>query len=262
MLDPRHPLRYRLSRSIRQMGRSIGNALHANSFSIQRRTEPLPVVIKELRTPVCRKLMNVPDSLFENKKTNLALALNALNGILIKPGERFSFWWLVGSPSKERGFKEGLVIQQGRADKGWGGGLCQLSNMIHFLALHSDLSVVERHRHSFDLFPDDHRTIPFGTGATVSFNYKDLRLQNPTKRIFQFLFELDEKYLLGKLLCSEMPEHEYVVVERDQRFIQENELYWRENKIMRRVQNAKGESLGLELLFQNRCECRYVPAEE
>jgi vancomycin resistance protein VanW len=189
------------------------------------------------------------------------IALQSLNGIQIQPGETFSFWWLVGSPTAKRGYQKGLVIQQGRAEKGWGGGLCQLSNMIHYLALHSDLEIVERHRHSFDLFPDDNRIIPFGTGATVSFNYKDLQIHNPTDWTYQMLFEMDDKRLAGGLLCSELPDRRYVVLERGQGFKQVNGVYWRENTVIRIINDLKLGLVGEEVLFRNKCECRYNPRE-
>ena len=49
-----------------------------------------------------------------------------------------------------------------------GGGLCQLANLLYWMALHTPLAVVERHHHSFDPFPDENRTLPSGRAA-VSF---------------------------------------------------------------------------------------------
>ena len=51
--------------------------------------------------------------LHENKIANLKIATENVNGILIKPVETFSFWKLVGNPTKKRGFVEGLLISQG-----------------------------------------------------------------------------------------------------------------------------------------------------
>ncbi|WP_368659100.1 VanW family protein [Budvicia aquatica] len=58
-------------------------------------------------------------------------------------------------PSRERGFVEGMELSFGEARSGIGGGICQLSNLIHWMAMHSPLVVIERANHSFDPFPDE-----------------------------------------------------------------------------------------------------------
>ena len=56
------------------------------------------------------------------------------------------------------------MISSGGFRSGVGGGLCQLANMVHWLLLNSPLTVTELHHHSDALFPDERRTVPFGTG--------------------------------------------------------------------------------------------------
>src|SRR5437868_1673773 len=107
-----------------------------------------------------RKLGDVDTQLQRNKITNLRLAAARLNQIVIAPGETFSFWYLIGEPSARRGFVEGLLIHSGRMAHGVGGGLCQLSNLVYWLALHTPLTVSERHHHQFDAFPDSGRVLP------------------------------------------------------------------------------------------------------
>ncbi len=261
MFGPQHPLRYQLSKNFRQTRRTLSNFIHASSFSTRRLEKPLGVEVLRSRSPFFRDLPQVPRRLFENKRVNLSRALDGLNGILIRPGEVFSFWWLVGAPDVKRGFLEGLVIRQGRAETGFGGGLCQLSNMIHYLVLHSDVKVMERHRHSFDLFPDDARTVPFGIGATVSYNYKDLRFLNKSAATYQLIFELDETHLSGRLLCDREPEKRYCLKERDCRVTCTEGVYWRENEVYREVADERDKTVVEEVLFRNRCECRYIPRE-
>ena len=92
---------------------------------------------------------------------NLSLAAPLVNGILIRPGETFSFWCLVGRTSARRGFREGLTISSGETSKGIGGGMCQFTNLIHWMVLHSELTITEWHHHDgVDLFPDFGRVIP------------------------------------------------------------------------------------------------------
>ena len=75
----------------------------------------------------------------------------------------------------------GMVLHNGGFKPGVGGGLCQLSNLIYWMTLHTPLTVVERWRHSYDVFPDAERTQPFGSGATVAYNHIDLQIRNGIK---------------------------------------------------------------------------------
>ena len=121
----------------------------------------------------------------ENKRTNLELAIKHINNIIIKPEETLSTWKLVGRPTKQKGYLEGTVLKQGKIDKDTGGGLCQLGNLLFWIFAHSPLTITERYRHGFDVFPDINRNIPFGAGATLSYNYIDLQVKNETKITFQ-----------------------------------------------------------------------------
>ena len=116
-----------------------------------------------------------------NKAINLQLAAPKVSGIIINPGETFSFWKLVGNPSKRRGYQMGLTIVNGNTSKGIGGGMCQFTNLIHWMTLHTELDIIEHHHHDeYDLFPDFGRKVPFGTGTSIYYNYLDYRIQNNT----------------------------------------------------------------------------------
>lgn len=102
-----------------------------------------------------------------NQVINLKIAVDSLNGILIKSGEYFSLCRLVAKPPKRRGFMNGMELSFGVARSGIGGEISQISNLIHWLVLHSELQLVERANHSFDPFADDGQVLPFGSGAAV-----------------------------------------------------------------------------------------------
>jgi vancomycin resistance protein YoaR len=71
---------------------------------------------------------------------------------------------------------------------------------------------------AFDPFPDENRTLPFGSGAGVFYNYIDLRFSNPTEQTFQFRVWLTEDHLKGAVYTDPEPEHSYHVFERNHRF--------------------------------------------
>jgi vancomycin resistance protein VanW len=140
-----------------------------------------------------------------------------------------------------------------------GGGLCQLANLIHWMTLHSPLDVVERHHHSVDPFPDDRRARPFGTGASVFYNYVDLRVRNPTAQPFQFEIWMTDRELRGRLRTTEPLPVSYHLVEVGHRFECAPEGVVRCNEIWRRrVDRRSGRQLDEECLMRNRSRVAYA----
>lgn len=140
----------------------------------------------------------------ENKKHNLALAIRELQDVQVGPEEIFSFWHLVGQPTKRRGFVPGRNLVGGRLEVSIGGGLCQLSGMTYLLALSSGLWVLERHAHSVDIYTEQTRFAPLGADATVAYGYKDLRFRNIRPFPLSLRFALGEDTLTGSV-CAPLP---------------------------------------------------------
>lgn len=124
----------------------------------RRQTERLPCVQFSHATPLYRHLRGEDQILQENKVVNLRLAAARLDGVVLYPGETFSYWRLIGKPTRRKGYRDGMVLFLGRIGSDVGGGLCQMSNLIFWMTLHTPLTVVERYRHSYDVFPDCGRT--------------------------------------------------------------------------------------------------------
>ena len=253
--------RYHLSFAVRKTWRRLQNSLQKERFARERSEQSLPNLILEHRLPIYRKLPGVVPDLFSNKKINLSLAIAEIDGILIQPGKTFSLWQLVGPPTAERGYREGLILQGGKPGRGVGGGLCQLANALFWLVLHSDLQVLERHHHSLDLFPDDHRQVPFGTGATIVYNFKDLRFFNPGTGVYQFRFELNERELKARLFSNLEASHRYRIREADHAFLPQPDGLFRRNTIVRERRSLDGRVLGEEILFENLAKCSYTLQE-
>ena len=172
----------------------------------------------------------------ENKATNLRIAVANIDGLVLQPGETFSLWRLVGRPTASKGYLAGLVLDEGTTSSGIGGGLCQLSNLLFWLFAHSDLKIIERHRHLFDVFPDVGRVVPFGAGATIAYNYVDLRARNDSPATYALDLAVDDTHLTGSLRRSRPDDRVFQVVERDHRFDQQPwGGYSRHNQIVRQV---------------------------
>ena len=223
-------------------------------------SERLPFLVFQHRSTLLRRLRNVDMQLQYNKIVNLQLATRPLDGILIRPGESFSIWYLVGRPTAQRGYKEGLILADGQITSGTGGGLCQLGNLLYWIALHSPLTVVERWRHSYDVFPDVNRTIPFGCGATLSYNYVDLILRNDTEHTFQIALWLDDEYLHGALYSDKDAQEQYEIIESEHAFLlQWWGAYVRHNRIDRIVTGIATGQTRKEFITKNDAFMMYEP---
>ncbi len=208
---------------------------------------------------ILRPLKDVDMYLQENKRTNLKMALSKINGTVLHPGETFSLWKQVGRPSKRKGYLEGLVLNQGKIDKGIGGGLCQLGNLLFWIAAHSPLDIVERYRHGYDVFPDVNRKVPFGAGATLSYNYIDLQIKNNTSNHFQLQLWLDSEYLNGELFSEQPISETYEIEERNHQIKQQ---FWggysRHNQIVK-IKKEKDGATRESLLVENHAIMMYNP---
>lgn len=216
--------------------------------------------VYEHRTPLVRRLKNLDMWLQQNKVTNLGIAAQRLNGIIVRPQETFSYWKLIGKPSRSKGYKPGLVLDGGRMTAGVGGGLCQLSNLIYWMTLHTPLTVTERYRHSYDVFPDSDRTQPFGSGATCVYNYRDLQILNQTCMAFQLLVYLTPTHLAGEWRCDTAPGTRYEVYEKNHCIKPYYPGgYLRCNEIYRRVYGSDGSVAGDEFIVRNEALMLYPP---
>ena len=226
----------------------------------ERCAERLPCVYMTHATPLMRQLRGEEMEWQRNKVTNLKLAVAQLDGLVLHPGETFSYWKLIGKPSRRKGYKEGMVLFLGRIGGDIGGGLCQLSNQIFWMTLYTPLTVVERYRHSHDVFPDANRTQPFGSGATCAYPHRDLMIRNDTDQDFQLCLRVGETHLAGEWRAVRPPVYRYEIVEREARM---DQMSWggyvRHNALYRLVYGDMGELLEEQFLFTNDAIMMYSP---
>lgn len=252
-----HPILYRTRIWQKRFSRRLSDAF-AGRFASEMSKETLPFTCKKHQSLLRRRLGNSDPELQQNKVENLRIACPTIDGILIKPGETFSFWRQLGEATADKGYVEGMQLSQGEVVRGVGGGLCQLANLLYWMALHTPLEIVERHHHSFDPFPDENRTLPFGSGAGVFFNYIDLRFYNPTDSTFQVKLWITEDHLKGAIYSNQEPSYSYHVFEKDHRFLTKNGKNYRENEIWRKLVDRKtGNQVAEELIVKNFAEVKY-----
>ncbi len=221
-------------------------------------------IIYKHKTPLLRKLQGVDMQLQYNKVKNLEIAAKKLNGVVIKSGETFSYWKLIGKPTYRKGYLDGLVLNpDGTFKSGVGGGLCQLSNLIYWMTIHTPLIIKERYRHGHDIFPDINRKQPFGSGATCVYNYLDLQIYNATDSEYQLAVSLNDTHLFGEWRSNEIINYRYEVYEKEHYI---SSTYWggyiRNNTIYRRKFNELNEIISDEFLTRNSAIMMYRPLLE
>ena len=249
---------YRISLAKEILRRNLKDLFSGQKIARERSGETLPVIVKSHSSILLRKLHGVDIRLQENKVTNIMLACSKINGLIIHPGEIFSFWKMIGNPTKRAGYKEGLVISKNNLSKGYGGGLCQLANMIHWLVLNSPLTVTELHHHSDALFPDDRRRVPFGTGTSVAYNSVDYRFKNTTDQDVQLLVWCEDGDLCGELRTTREFPNRYRLSEENHHFRKENDKFYRISQVYRTtIDRQTGKEIQIELILNNHSEVIY-----
>lgn len=193
-----------------------------------------------------------------NKVHNLRLAIRTVDRLLIRPGETFSFWQLVRHAEDPEPYKDGLCIVNGELKAVPGGGLCQLSNLLFWLFLHTPLTLVEHHAHTVEAFPVPPSEVPQGAEATVSEGWLDLKVKNETQTTFQLSLTLDESHLRGRILSDMPPQYRFHIVGRDLCYYKEGQKVMQRTTICQQRFDLQTKALVSETsLYQNICEIAY-----
>lgn len=104
---------------------------------------------------------------------NISMAVNKISGVVLQPGQIFSFNSVVGPRDAEHGWAKAAELYQGEFVMGYGGGICQVSSTLYNSVLLAGLKVAERYHHERPL-----QYIQPGRDATVAWEVLDFRFQN------------------------------------------------------------------------------------
>lgn len=128
-------------------------------------TEAFPYLVSEFTTKY--------DASNRNRSTNLQIAADKINGLVLMPGETFSFNKTVGKRTVEAGYKDAKIYADGGVVDGLAGGICQISSTLYNAVLLANLEIVERRNHTFTT-----SYLPAGKDATVVYGVTDFRFKN------------------------------------------------------------------------------------
>lgn len=131
---------------------------------------------------------------------NIGLAASRINGILIPPGETYSFNSAIGDVTTLTGYKQAYVIDRGKIVLGDGGGVCQVSTTFFRTTLNAGLPVIERRAHSYRVSYYEQGSSP-GIDATVFSPSPDLKIKNdtPAHILIQTTFDAKKMTLVVEL---------------------------------------------------------------
>jgi hypothetical protein len=133
-------------------------------------------IVAEVHAPLWTQTSPAELPLTAGKIQNLRVACAALDGVTVPAGEMFSFWKQLGRVTRGKGYVTGRELRSGCMVPALGGGLCQVSGLLHAAALKAGLAVLEKHEHSMSL---PGAPLQPERDATVFWNYVDLRFRAP-----------------------------------------------------------------------------------
>jgi len=142
---------------------------------------------------------DTPHTADENRNINLGLLCASLDGLILEPGQEFSFNAAVGERTAERGYKPATAYSGTRMIKDYGGGVCQGSTTLYNCLLLADLEILERHCHGAKV-----GYVSLGLDAAVNWNTKtDLRFRNNFHFPIMLKAEVADGFVCMKILGTD-----------------------------------------------------------
>ncbi len=256
------PIPFALRIAVHRFRRTLEWRIHPMPWAAEQQSlDAFPLALVERASPLQRAPDGAIAAYTDEKINNLRLACRQIDGLALPPNSVFSFCRSVGNTVREKGYLPALELHDGVMQPSVGGGLCQLSNLLLLLALEINAEIVERHRHSFDLFRDVERSVPFGCGATVFYNYVDFQFRNCLPFPVCIHAAVTPPVLRASIHAACPLPFRISIQETDHGFFRRQGQIFRKNRIWRHIERADGRQEEPELLFENVCRVLY-PADD
>lgn len=133
-----------------------------------------------------------------NRTTNLKVACETLNGLVLNPGETFSFNNTLGQLTSAKGYKSAPDDSSYEPENILGGGICQVASTLYVSVMVSDLEITSRTSHSYPV-----SYIDYGMDASVSWGGSDLKFRNTTPYPIKIEAEVSSSYVSIQILGTE-----------------------------------------------------------
>ena len=139
----------------------------------------------------------------EKRNTNLRLACASLDGLVLQPGQEFSYNDTLGERTKEKGYMPAPAYSGTTLVDSLGGGICQVSSTLYLASVYAELTVLERVNHGFPV-----HYIPYGMDATVNWGFTDLKLRNDSPLPVKIHAEESDGYVRIDILGTETRDYD------------------------------------------------------
>lgn len=149
---------------------------------------------------ICKTPYSGSDS--NSRNTNLRLACEAIDGLVLYPGETFSYNHTLGERTAARGYKPAPSYVNGLTVDTYGGGICQVSTTLYYCTLLADLKIVERHPHGYIS-----NYIDPGMDASVNWGSADFRFTNTTDYPIRIEAYRSDGYVFVQLLGTDQKDY-------------------------------------------------------
>ena len=236
----------------------LGMRLDRNRYSTSVAEKLLPVEVFSSSCPMYNRDTGFDMIYQENKVHNLKLAAAAFDRMLIRPGETFSFSLATHHADRRESYRDGLTVINGCLTTAPGGGMCQLSNLLFWVFLHSPLTVVERHGHGSKDFPEPPSDAPMGVDATLAEGWKDLKVRNDTDSTFQIHIAFDPENISGYLYADRQDPLLYSVENGPVSYHRRQGGIWEEVDVIQTLTDREsGQVQSTRTLYRNVCRIGY-----
>ena len=147
-----------------------------------------------------------------NRNNNLRRACESMNGVILQPGEVFSYNDTLGQRTKANGYLPAGAYSGWELVQSYGGGICQGSSTIYCAALYADMEIVHRKNHGFRV-----GYMEPGLDATVNWGGPDFQFRNSSHFPIKIAAEVSDGYVKVTILGTE---------DRDYYIEMETEVQW------------------------------------
>lgn len=236
-----------------QTRRLLGWALAREAYPVPAlapATLELPHLLYAARVPIAREDADAHPVFEAGKRHNVALAAPAFNGLLLSPEQPFSFWRALGRVTEAKGYRHGMELKGGCIVPAIGGGICLISNALYELAVRAGFDILERYGHTMEAVPPSGDG-PWGLDATVFWPHVDLRFA-PRRGKARLSVRVVGDALEVAVRAEHPPEGRVELREEDDRVTEGPPERIRENRIVRRIVDARGSLVREDVVAINR----------
>lgn len=241
----------------------LGMKFDHNRYTTTGCPDLLPVEIFSSGCPLYNENTGFDMVYQKNKVHNLKLAAATIDRLLIRPGETFSFCLATRHADRKEPYREGLTVINGKLTTAYGGGMCQLSNLLFWVFLHSPLTIVERHGHGSKDFPEPPSDAPRGVDATLAEGWKDLKVRNDTACTYQIHIAFTAEKIYAYLYADRQDPLCYTISNGPVAYYRRQNVIWEEVDVIQTLTNQEsGQIRKTRTLYRNCCRIGYPLPED